>query len=51
MMESPHIASASVERLKYMANSNTAQIMMRMGRGMFLLVFVFAMNPPPMFIS
>jgi hypothetical protein len=30
-----------------MANSSMAQIRMRIGRGMLLLVFFFAMNPPP----
>ena len=33
-----------MERLKYMANRSTAQIRMRMGRGMFLLVFFFAIG-------
>jgi hypothetical protein len=41
---SPHIASARVLTLVYMAYSSTAQIRMRMGIGMFLLAFFFAIS-------
>src|SRR5574344_866090 len=44
MTLSPHSPSARMERLLYVANRSTAQIIIKMGRGMFLPVFFFAIS-------